>query len=333
MKQTRKSRFFSGLLTVLAILLSAPVFILFSPLVVLYLCALPFIRIRERKFYRKTRYFRDFHAPYQGSDPFQKRVTFYESVKKSGLPARYEKKDPLEYVVYGGIIYVLPDFPFLDYNGDKEDWEFFFNYAKRKRTGYREYLASVSEQLRQTEPGLPIRVLLDPEQLSVSHPSPPPFPESLFVSDYAHPLEFPFPMKASECPENIVDAYRLIRSVPDLCGKLSLQEEKAKLVWDFGEFNFEIFIDKSDCAIFANQNPGNGKDRNLTHWHPETVPNTIRDLLEIGKPGHITVISASRSAGAFLYAGRKEDCPYLGRKYRHFQKLYFIEAKQTPGGV
>ena len=325
MKRPIKNNFYSALMTFLAVLLCIPFFLLFSPLIFLYWCALPFIRVKERKSYRKSQYYRDFQTPYQKADFFQKHVDFYESMKKSDIPFRYEKKDGVEFTVCLETVYLLPAFSCLCYNEETERWEIFLDEMGKKRADFGEYLSSVSGKIRETVPDLPIRVLLDMEQFSSPCTSLPDVPKPVFVSDFSAPFEEPFPIKAADLPQNAVGLYHLIQTFPNLCGSFSLQAEKETVILGLGEFNFEFVVGEHECMISVNKTTS-GKKKYLIDWDTQTIAEMIVDIFKIAKEGHLTVIQRN---GGVLYAGVKDACPYLGRKRRFFEKLYFIEAKKA----
>lgn len=319
----KETKWYVKVLIALLIIVCSPFIILLA------LIAVPLIlveRAKAKKAYYKSPYYADFKKKYTlgiTSDPAYR---FYNGAKARDLPVRYvSKNDGQLYFFYGDTLYLFPDFEQMglseedgttwqaDYDGD---WTSFSD-------AYEKLLAGTTV----TSPG-PVKILVERRMIVECDLTKTPPPPCVHV---VHGYETAFAdddtALSLRIPQSSADLYAMMQKTPDLCGEYELTENRDGICWRIREdIQITLGVDPRDCYIGVDRLLNGKLPIGITHWHP-TVYEIYDEVCEIGRRGHVLVLSTRAGSGAVLYSGKKEDCPYKPDKKVLLGKYYYIEAK------
>ena len=173
-----KRKWYKKLLTVLLVIVFAPVIVTF----ILFAGVYALIRIpREKKMYRKSRYYADLKQAFTMGILGSPEYRFYDSAVRRGLPMRYVRQgsNGMEYFIYDGTVFLFPDFEQIDLNEagtawevDRDgDWEGFDG-------AYEKLLAKLEDSH-----GLPVKLLVERQMFPMPELKDDAIPECIFVTE------------------------------------------------------------------------------------------------------------------------------------------------------
>ncbi len=304
--------------------------VLFSPLILAALISAGIYAIfqipKNKKEYKKSRYYLDFKQKFMTELLHSPKYRFYNSAIHRKLPIEYIKQESngFEYFIFGGTLYLFPDFEQIDYDAEKGEWEVD---RHGNWSSFEEAHNNLLSKLDK-EPVLPIKLLIEREMLPLANLNDVVIPEYIYVTwgydDAFENEESPLKMLI---PQNSKDLYEMMLQTPDLCGTFELLSDDGNIIWNlYDNIRIELGVDPYDCYLGISKTLFGKVESGLTHWHPTAfeIYNAVR---KIGKRGNVMIVRTWVSGGDVLYIGNKEDCPYQKSRRYLFEKLYYLEAK------
>lgn len=118
-----------------------------------------FQNLKNKKKYKKSRYYLDFRQKFMTDLLYCPEYRFYNSAIHRNLPIQYVKQESnrFEYFIYDGTLYLFPDFEQIDYDAEKGEWQ-----VDRDGdwSGFEEAYKNLLAKLDQ-EPTLPVKILVE----------------------------------------------------------------------------------------------------------------------------------------------------------------------------
>lgn len=309
-------------------LLVAVLVIVFSPLILLLLLFVALLYLAQLpgslKAYKNSAYYQEFGLPFMLSRLYCPEYRFFNSFKKRELPVTYirQESNGLEYFIYDGTLYLFPDFDHMffeenarweaDFDGDWEDFE----------KAWAERLSQLD-----TDPGLPIKLLVERKMFTAYDLRETPLPACIFLTaNYETAFEnedSPFKLTVPTDPQQLYDR---MAATPGLCGAFRMAEN-GQIHWDlYPGFRIDIDVAPEDCYVRVNRLLPGGTARELTHWHP-TVYEIYDEVCKLGMPGNVLVFRTFGIGESVLYMGSEADCPYTPDQKPLLGKWYYLKAE------
>ena len=304
--------------------------VIFSPLILAFLIFAGIYALfqipKNKKEYKKSRYYLDFKQKFMTSLLYSPEYRFYNSAIQRNLPMQYIKQESngFEYFIFDDTLYLFPDFEQIDYDTEKGEWQ-----VDRDGdwSGFEEAHKNLLAKLDK-EPDLPIKLLIERKMFPLANLNEVNIPEVIYITwgyDEAFENE-EMPLKML-IPQNSKDLYEMMLQTPDLCGTFELLSDDGNIVWNlYDDIRIELGVDPHDCYLGVSKMLFCKVESGLTHWHP-TAFEIYNEVCKIGKRGNVMIVRTFASGGGVLYIGNKEDCPYQKSKRYLFGKLYYLEAK------
>ena len=321
MSVTIGMKWYEKVLTVLLIVLIPPLIILGL------LLAVPSLTReyrRSKKEYYKSPYYATFKKKFAWGITNDPVYRVYNGAAARDLPVRFpdnmdDRIDGLSYFFYGDTVYLLPNFEQMGLSEDGRavwqvnndgDWmDFDEGYA--------------ATRVQAMYPDLTVKFLVERCMITVCDLTETPPPSCVFVTgsyDTAFENE-DSPLKMM-VPQNAEELYAMMQKTPDLCGEYELTENRDGIRWRVREdVQITLGVDPRDGYIGVDRLLNGKLPIGITHWHP-TVYEIYDEVCEIGRRGHVLVLSTRAGSGAVLYSGKKEDCPYKPDKKDLLGKYY-----------
>lgn len=304
--------------------------VIFSPLILAFLIFAGIYALfqipKNKKEYKKSRYYLVFKQKFMTSLLFSPEYRFYNSAIHRNLPIQYIKQESngFEYFILDGTLYLFPDFEQIDYDTEKGKWQV-------DRDGdwssfeeaHKNLLAKLDK-----EPDIPVKLLIERKMFPLDNLNDVVIPDCIFVTwGYEEAFENEESPLKMVTPQTSKELYEMMLQTPDLCGRFELLSEDGNIIWDlYDNIRIEISVDSGDCYLGVCKMPFVKVKSGLTHWHP-TAFEIYNEVCKIGKRGNVMIVRTFASGGGVLYIGNKEDCPYQKNKRNLFGKLYYLEAK------
>lgn len=314
--------------TIIMPLLIFPIFIVY------FWLSIPFIRIKDKRNYKKSFYFKDFKKPFKDKIFYSGAYIFYNSAKERNLPIEYVSRLPekTDYFKYNNTLYFFPNERKLtiSYNEYGRHYEFCYGRGKKAKIySPEELLNELSEGISDSS-GLKAKLfteaLLFQDKDTYSHP----LPDCIYLTrTYASAFSAKEEKLRTAIPKNVGDLYEMIKSTPDLCGNFSAEGDRIK--WNMDKARITIIEDekttyKRNSEYFTIEIAINDDDSTFQTSEVPTRFDVYDRILSLGKRGNITIYR--KSSGKTLYSGSKKKCPkelLYGNK-----KLFIIEADSDP---
>ncbi len=162
LRSVNKSKWYqkAGIVLLVIVLLPWIILMLFEALINYYLLQMP----KDRRAYKKSRYYADFGEPFvMGilSDPAYR---FYNAAMQRELPIEYVRQasNGFAYFIRGGILFLFPDFDRIDFDEEAAAWKADYDGDWKN---FDENFAGLCAKL-ENPPTLPVRLLVEREMLS-----------------------------------------------------------------------------------------------------------------------------------------------------------------------
>ncbi len=285
-----------------------------------------FQNLKNKKKYKKSRYYLDFRQKFMTDLLYCPEYRFYNSAIHRNLPIQYVKQESnrFEYFIYDGTLYLFPDFEQIDYDAEKGEWQ-----VDRDGdwSGFEEAYKNLLAKLDQ-EPTLPVKILVERNMFPLVNLNCVDIPECIYLTwGYDEAFENEESPLKMLIPQNSKDLYEMMAQTPDLCGHFELLSDDGNIVWNlYDNICIEIGVEPTDCYVGVFKMRFDKGKSGLTHWHPTSFE-IYSEVCKIGKRGNVMILRTFASSGGVLYIGSKEDCPYPKSKRYLFGKLYCLEAK------
>lgn len=304
--------------------------VVFSPLILAFLISAGFYALfqipKNKKEYKKSRYYLDFKQKFMTSLLYSPEYRFYNSSIHRSLPIQYVKQESngFEYFILDGTLYLFPDFEQIDYDTEKGEWN-----VDRDGdwSGFEEAHNNLLSKLDK-EPKLPVKILIERKMFPLANLNDVDIPEVIYITwGYDEAFENEDSPLKMVIPQNSKELYEMMLQTPDLCGHFELLSEDGNIIWNlYDDIRIEIGVAPHDCYLGVSKMLFGKVENGLTHWHPTSFE-IYNEVCKIGKRGNVMIVRTFASGGGVLYIGNKEDCPYQKRKRYLFGKLYYLEAK------
>ena len=312
------------------ILLIGLLIVILSPLILAFIITagiyLLFQISKNKKEYKKSRYYLDLKQKYMTSLMYSPEYRFYNSAIHRNLPIQYVKQESngFEYFIYEGTLFLFPDFEQINYDAEKGGWIVdrngdWSNFEK----AYNNLLAKIDGT-----PTCPVKILIERKMFPLANLNDISIPECIFVTwGYDEAFENEESPLKMLIPQSSKDLYEMMLQTPDLCGHFELLSEDGNIIWNlYDNIRIEIGVNPGDCYLGVSKMLFGKVKSELTHWHP--IPFEIyNEVCKIGKRGNVIIVRTFATGGGVLYIGGKEECPYQKSKRYLFGKLYYLEAK------
>lgn len=304
--------------------------IVFSPLILAFIIIAGVYTLfqipKEKKKYKRSRYYLDFKQKYMIGILYSPEYRFYNSAVRRNLSIQYIKQESngFEYFIFNDTLFLFPDFDQIDYDAEKEEWQADFDGDwKDFDESYNNLLAKLYNEMN-----LPVRLLVEREMFPLANLNEVNIPECIYVTwKYDEAFENEESPLKMIIPQTSNELYEMMLQTPDLCGHFELLSEDGNIIWNlYEDIQIEIGVNHGDCYFGISKMPFGKVEIGLTHWHPKSSE-IYNEICKIGKHGNVLVIRTFMSGGSVLYMGNKKDCPYQHGKRNIFGKLYYLEAK------
>ena len=304
--------------------------VVFSPLILAFMIIAEIHALfqipKNKKEYKKSRYYLDFKQKFMTCLLYSPECRFYNSAIHRNLPIQYIKQDSngFEYFIFGGTLYLFPDFEQIDYDAKKSEWQV-------DRDGDWSSFEEAHDNLLaklDKEPLLPVKILVERKIFPLANLNDVVIPECIYVTwGYDEAFENEESPLKMLIPQNSKDLYEMMLQTPDLCGTFELLSDDGNIIWNlYDNIRIEIGVDPGDCYLGVSKMLFGKVVSGLTHWHPAAFE-IYNEVCKIGKRGNVMILRTFASGGGVLYIGNKADCPYQKSKRYLFGKLYYFEAK------
>ncbi|MBR3894684.1 MAG: hypothetical protein IKJ35_06000 [Clostridia bacterium] len=316
-------RWYHKLLIVLTIIVFLPLIIVG---IIIVAISLIFQIPKNKKAYKKSRYYADFRQKFMTSLLYSPEYRFYNSAMRRNLPLKYIKQESngFEYFIYDNTIYLFPDFEHIDVNEEGKKWLADYDGDWKPFDECYEKLLTKLE----SPPDYPIKLLVERNMIPPINLYGIDIPDCIFVTwRYETTFEnenLPFKMIV---PQNSKELYDMMLQTPNLCDNFELSANNEIIVWNlYKNIRINIEVDSHDCCVSICKLLLENIESSITHWHP-TIFEIYDEVCNIGKRGNVLVLRSSRRGGSLLYAGSKDECPYSPHKKYLFGKYYYLEVK------
>ncbi|HIU01012.1 MAG TPA: hypothetical protein IAB64_03445 [Candidatus Coproplasma excrementavium] len=316
------------LFSVIMALLIFPIFIVY------FWLSIPFIRIKDKRNYKKSFYFKDFKKPFKDKIFYSGAYIFYNSARERNLPIEYVSRLPekTDYFKYNDTLYFFPNERKLtiSYNEYGRNYQFCYGRGKKAKIySPEELLKELSEGISESS-GLKAKLFTEAMLFQDEDPYSLPLPDCIYLArTYASAFSAKEKRLRTAIPKNVGDLYEMIKNTPDLCGNFSAEGDRIK--WNIDKATITIIEDeettyKRSSEYFTIEIAGNDEDSTFQTSDVPTRFDVYDKILSLGKRGNITIYR--KSSGKTLYSGPKEKCPkeLLGGN----KKLFIIEADSAP---
>lgn len=319
-----KVKWYEKLLIVLVVIIFLP--LIFAAIIIAGVSAL--FRIpKNKKEYKKSRYYLDFKQKFMTSLLYSPEYRFYNSAIHRNLPIQYVKQESngFEYFIFDGTLYLFPDFDQIDYDEEKSEWQADYD---GDWVSFEEAVAKLFDKLEIGFPNIPVKILIERNCVVPADTEAENIPDCVFVTwSYENAFENEESPFKTRCPKSSKELYDMMLQTPFLCGKFYLSDDGKSVVWDLYEnIKLEISLEESECCFSVSKTIFGKVESGITHWHP-TAFDVYEEICKIGKEGNVLVIRTRLGASSVLYMGDKRCCPYTGKEKCLFGKLYYLEAK------
>ena len=304
--------------------------VIFSPLILAFLIFAGIYALfqipKNKKEYKKSRYYLDFKQKFMTSLLYSPEYRFYNSAIHRNLPIQYIKQESngFEYFIFDGTLYLFPDFEQIDYDTEKGEWQ-----VDRDGdwSGFEEAHKNLLAKLDK-EPDIPVKLLIERKMFPLANLNDVDIPKGIYITwEYDEAFENEDSPLKMVIPQNSKELYEMMLQTPDLCGTFELLSDDGNIVWNlYDDIRIELGVDPHDCYLGVSKMLFGKVESGLTHWHP-TAFEIYNEVCKIGKRGNVMILRTFASGGGVLYIGNKEDCPYQKSKRYLFGKLYYLEAK------
>ena len=304
--------------------------VIFSPLILAFLIFAGIYALfqitKNKKEYKKSRYYLDFKQKFMTSLLYSPEYRFYNSAIHRNLPIQYIKQESnvFEYFIFDGTLYLFPDFEQIDYDTEKGEWQV---YRDGDWSGFEEAHKNLLAKLDK-EPDIPVKLLIERKMFPLANLNDVDIPKGIYITwEYDEAFENDDSPLKMVIPQNSKELYEMMLQTPDLCGTFELLSDDGNIVWNlYDDIRIELGVDPHDCYLGVSKMLFGKVESGLTHWHP-TAFEIYNEVRKIGKRGNVMILRTFASGGGVLYIGNKEDCPYQISKRYLFGKLYYLEAK------
>ena len=298
--------------------------IIFSPLILFAFISVPFVAIKNRIEYKKSRYYQDFKLPYPEWFVYSPCYEFYNAhYEKPDVQYVRQKSNGLEYFIYQGTVYLFPDFYGPIKYDEAEDWRIFYKKSLRKscEQNYEtlsDYIEHKKQLLDESVQDLPIRVIVPRDKIKEETLQDKVIPSSVWVvKSYDRAFEDLDWNIISVIPQNAKELHEMLMVTPDLCGDFELIG-KDVIHWTHHDLFLEIDVDR--ISVWKKGRSGKGYHE-LTHWHP-CCESVYDDVCKIVKKNSALVIRTFFGGARVVYSGPKEGCP---NKRGIASKIHYFE--------
>lgn len=314
--------------TIIMALLIFPIFIVY------FWLSIPFIRIKDKRNYKKSFYFKEFKKPFKDKIFYSGAYIFYNSAKERNLPIEYVSRLPekTDYFKYNNTLYFFPNERKLtiSYNEYGRHYEFCYGRGKKAKIYSPEELLNELSKGISDSSGLKAKLFTEALLFQDEDPYSHPLPDCIYLTrTYASTFSAKEEKLRTSIPKNVGDLYEMIKSTPDLCGNFSAEGDRIK--WNMNKATITIIEAKKttykrSSEYFTIEIAINDEDSTFQTSDVLTRFDVYDRILSLGKRGNITIYR--KSSGKTLYSGSKKKCPkelLCGNK-----KLFIIEADSDP---
>ena len=256
---------------------------------------------------------------------FSPQYRFYNSAKRRNLPLHYIKQESngFEYFIYNDTIYIFPDFNQIDLNEEETKWQVDYD---GNWNSFDECYANLLAKLERTY-DYPVKLLVERNMFPKLNLNDIMIPECIFITwNYENTFENEDSALKMVIPKSSKELYDMMLQTPDLCGKFELAKNNGNIVWNVHKnIRIQISVNTEDCYLGVNKMLFGRIESSIMHWHP-TIFEIYDEVCKIGKRGNVLVLRSTWIGSTLLYAGTKDNCPYLPNQKYLFGKYYYLEA-------
>ncbi len=125
-------------------------------------------------------------------------------------------------------------------------------------------------------------------------------------------------------PSTVQELHDLLLQFPDLCGKLTIENE-GTLRWDLWEgYCLSIGLNKIEAYVALEK--ANRFRWQITHWHTDH-DDILEELLSIGRKGSLLVVRRGWFGESVTYFGPGEECPRRTMRKGLFSRPLILKAQ------
>ena len=281
---------------------------------------------KDKKEYKKSRYYADFKQKFTMDILNSPEYRFYNSAVRRNLQLKYIKQESngFEYFIYNETIYLFPDFEQIDFDENKKYWQVDCDGDWKP---FDECYANLLAKL-ESAPIYPIKLLVERKMFPTLNLNDKDIPDCIFITwNYENAFENEESPLKMIIPQNCKELYEMMLQTPNLCGSFELAEDGENIIWHLYEnIKIEICVDPQSCYFGVSKFLLGKIESGIMHWHP-AISEIYDEVCSIGKRGNVMVLRAAVSSSSLLYFGNKADCPYSPDKKYLLGKYYYLEAK------
>ena len=281
---------------------------------------------KDKKEYKKSRYYADFKQKFTMDILNSPEYRFYNSAVRRNLQLKYIKQESngFEYFIYNETIYLFPDFEQIDFDENKKYWQVDCDGDWKP---FDECYDKLLDKLDKTAI-YPVKLLVERKMFPILNLNGKDIPNCIFVTwNYENVFENEESPSKMLIPENSKELYEMMLQTPNLCGSFELTDDGEKIMWHLYEnIMIEIGVDPSACYFGVSKWSLGKIESGITHWHP-SIFEVYDEVCSIGKLGSVMVLCSTANSGALMFYGSKADCPYSPDKKYLLGKYYYLEAK------
>jgi hypothetical protein len=286
---------------------------------VAYLISLPG-RVKK---YKRSKYFIDFGKPYKKDIEDSPQYRFYTNADSRKLSINYIiQKDGTEYFIYDNVVYLFPDFSWIEYVEELAEWcvEGYDNWCT-----FIEEFNKKASNIDQNAKKHPVKILVERNMFSNIDLNGLEIPDCIFLTwNYEKAFENEESFLKLKVPTTTQELYDMMLQTSQLCGRFYVDENDC-IKWDLYD-DYTITIAINDTEGYISLDSKSVFKGGLTHWHPSHFE-IYDDVCSLGSLGNVLVIRKGFVGVGVVYLGDKENCPYNKNKSTLFGKLYFFEIK------
>ena len=285
----------------------------------------PILGLEARRNYKKSQYFRELGVPYRKHLMDGPSYAFYNAYgKHEDVTYVRQNGNSFEYFVYGGTVYLFPDFNCLKFCQESMRWKTVYRtYSEEEYGELGDYIETRRGLLEESVSSLPIKVIIDRKRIQEPSLEGLPLPsEAWIVKHFETAFRNEHWRSISIVPQNLQELYDLLLETPDLLGYFEMREKEECICWEHGELSLRFDLD--NISVYKKSDKGK-PERYLTHWHPD-FEEVYDDVCRIARKGSVLVVKMLGGTTHVAYSGEKEGCPAEALVGKKHSKIHVFEV-------
>lgn len=283
---------------------------------------------KQKEHYERSDFYRDFGIPYR-----MKTADFFAVRAYSGRGAApdaewFVTRKPVQICGFKrkGEVCLIANFSDLVFDEFSGEWRCISDKKAKERCEFSKWLALRISALAEELQGLPIKVLVEREQIEEDDLSQRAIPAEVIPVLTCDEVFMKYP--AEELIKEAATSEEMLlklRQIPDSCGSTSVNGDTC--VWRMGELT--LFLKSLgagwEIAIYAAVQGKQVRINSLQVLSAFTVPQFVANC---GRRGNISVFSSSKIWNPVRYVGSKRGCPYKKPDKQGRRGVYWFAAEE-----